>query len=1027
MTNRLPDEPGQTGAQDAQDQPTVDERALNDALLEFIDRSTTEESLNVVTFCNSYPQLGVELRSLLDAFVALDSDSDEIAGSGDFDQGRVDDDPLPDSLSGHKILGEIGTGGMGRVLLAYDDRLRRKVAIKTLRSKFRESGSLKTRFMQEARALAQLHHPNIVSIYYLGKSDEPPHFVMEFVEGVTMLEAARALTLEQKAELMQKVALAVEFLHRHSLLHRDLKPANVLVGSDLEPKLLDFGLASHVDGRHGRITDVGDVIGTPDYFSPEQTRPGARLDARSDVFSLGTVFYELLTGTLPFRGESYAERTHSLREVDPVLPRRLNPALPGDLQNICLKALEKNPSDRYASAKEMADDLERFLAKETVLAVPTHLMSEKIEQHQKPNRLGAVTGAALLLSGLALGGWWFFSGKSHALTDKDTIVLADFTNVTGDAVFDGALRQGLSVQLEQSPFLSIISDQQIQQTLQMMGQKPDAKVTPEIARELCQRTSGTAVLDGSIAQIGTQYLLTLRAVSCSSGETLASTEAQASDKDHVLDALGKTASDIRSKLGESISTVQKFDTPLVQATTSSLAALKAYSRAYSMYDEQGGHAAVDYFRRAVELDPNFALAYGALGNIYASDLLEPGLAAVNLRTAYELRERVSEREKFEITANYHLSVTGEMDKAVQALKSWAEAYPREDAPHTVLGYVYGYEGKYEDEVKEELESVRLAPNFSAPYSNLMDGYIPLGRLAEAKEIGHRGLDRKLEGQFLRDNLYAVAFLENDTAEMKREVDAVGGQPGVEDLLLSGESDSGGYFGRLTKARELSTQAVKSAQRADEKETAGLWRLNSSLREAEFGNMERARQEVKDGLAIASTRDVQTLAALSLACTGNLLRARAIADDLQKQFPRNTMLNQYWLPVIRAYANVRSGHPSQALELLQDAAPYDLAFPLPQFSEGGTLYPSYVRGLAYLALHEGKEAAAEFQKFIDHRTVVVNFALAPLARLQLARAYALQGETAKAKAAYQDFLTLWKDADPDIPIFKQAKAEYAKLQ
>lgn len=384
MANKMPDDPEQSGARDAQASVTADERALNEALLEFIDRSATEEPLDVVAFCNSYPQFRAELRSLLDEFVALDSDSGETVGSSDFDQSSVENDPLPGTLSGHKILGDIGTGGMGRVLLAYDDRLRRKVAIKTLRPKFSQNRSLRTRFMQEARALAQLHHPNIVSIYYLGKADEPPHFVMEFVEGVTMLEAARALTLEQKAELMQKVALAVEFLHRHSLLHRDLKPANVLVGADLEPKLLDFGLASHVDGHDGRITEVGDVIGTPDYFSPEQTRPGAKLDARSDVFSLGTVFYELLTGTLPFRGESRAERTHNLREADPVLPRRLIPELPGDLQNICLKALEKNPSDRYASAKEMADDLERFLARETVLAAPTsytHLMSGKIEQH----------------------------------------------------------------------------------------------------------------------------------------------------------------------------------------------------------------------------------------------------------------------------------------------------------------------------------------------------------------------------------------------------------------------------------------------------------------------------------------------------------------------------------------------------------------------------------------------------------------------------------------------------------------------
>ncbi len=437
--------------------------------------------------------------------------------------------------------------------------------------------------------------------------------------------------------------------------------------------------------------------------------------------------------------------------------------------------------------------------------------------------------------------------------------------------------------------------------------------------------------------------------------------------------------------------------------------------------------AIPNFRRAVELDPNFALAHLRLGSLYASDFQEPGLAAEHIQKAYDLRDRVSESERFEITANYNGLVTGEMEKSIQTSQAAAQAYPRNPLPHVGIGYMSAYLGRYEDEVKEQVEAIRLAPTTGPAYANLMEGYTALNRLDEAKEVYRQALERKIEGQFLHDDMYTIAFLEEDSDEMARQVAAVTGRPGVEDILFSAESDTEAFHGRLEKARQLTDQAVTSAQHADEKEAAALWRLNSALREVEFGNLQRARQEVNGGLAIASTRDVQTLAAVILACAGDQARARSMADALQKQFPLNTTLNHYWLPVARAYIELRSGHPARALTLLQEAAPYDLAFPLPQYSEGGQLYPPYVRGQAYLALQQGKEAAAEFQKFIDHRTIVANSPLAALARLGLARAYAVQGDVTKTRGAYQDFLALWKDADPDIPILKQAKAEYAKLQ
>jgi len=545
-----------------------------------------------------------------------------------------------------------------------------------------------------------------------------------------------------------------------------------------------------------------------------------------------------------------------------------------------------------------------------------------------------------------------------------------------------------------------------------------------VAREICQRTGSAAVLEGSISSLGSEYVLGLNTVNCQTDDVLAQEQVQAARKEDVLNALGTGSAKLRQKLGESLSTVQKFNAPLAEATTSSFEALKAFSLG-ELTEEAS--AAIPYYRRAIELDPNFASAYSVLGSLFNSNLAAPGLGAEYSRKAYELRERVSESERFGITANYYDSVTGELEKSEQALKSWAAAYPRDWRPHINLGFDYEQRGRYEDSVAEELEAIRLSPEQGLAHTNLMEAYIALNRLDEAKTIYRQALDRKLGAQFGGDDMYEIAFLEGNTEEMKRQVNAASGKAGVEDLLFSAQSDTEAFYGRLERARGFSRQALSSALRNDLKETAAIWQLNSALREAEFGNFDQARREVKAGLAIASARDTQTIAALTLACTGDPARAGALSDDLQKQFPTNTMLNHYWLPVIRGYLELRGGRPAEALKTLEDSLPYDLAFPQPQFSEGGLLYPPYVRGQAYLALHQGRDAANEFQKFISHRTIVANSPLASLARLGLARAYALQGDSAKARAAYQDFLALWKDADPDIPILKQAKSEYAKLQ
>jgi eukaryotic-like serine/threonine-protein kinase len=653
---------------------------------------------------------------------------------------------------------------------------------------------------------------------------------------------------------------------------------------------------------------------------------------------------------------------------------------------------------------------------------------EPLKTGAKASRWWMVGGAAILMIGigLAVDDRMVFSRKVHALTEKDTIVLADFANVTGDPVFDGTLRQGLSVQLEQSPFLSIIPDEKIQQTLGLMGQPVDAKLLPAIAREVCQRTGSAAVLDGSIGKIGTQYLLTLKAVNCESGKTLASTEAQASDENHVLNALGKVSVEIRNKLGESLSTIQKFDTPLEQATTPSLEALKAYSSGIQTTGTKGPVAAIPFFKRAIELDPNFAAPYAWLG-IIATGALEPSLSVEYRTKAYELRDRTSAAERYWVTAAYEKGVTGNIPKAIEACDLWIQAYPRSYVPHVYLaGAVLPIVGQYERAVEESTEGIRLSPDYPLPYALRILAYTALNRFDEAKATYARAVESKLQSPYLPLGMYNVAFAQNDPAGMTQQVAKMEAQPRWGHTMLFLEGDTAAYYGHIKDAREFSRRAMDSAQLAGEKDATAIYSGLSGLREVSFGNPQEARRQATLALKLSTSRDVLDYAALALAYSGDDAQAKALADDLNKRFPEDTLVQFNYLPSIRGKLALNRGNASDAIKDLEAAVPYELGVSKGGDFVGNMMFPVFVRGEAYLASRQGGKAVAEFQKILDHRGLVLYRPIGALAHLGLGRAYVLEGDTVKAKAAYEDFLTLWKDADPDIPVLQQAKAEYAKL-